>query len=442
MAKTGIHYERSKVYSVEEHNERKKKYLDKLKKLGLKLYFFQQLTQLNKSWVNPRYAGKTVGQHFEDMCARYQEKTGQAPQLKDRERIDKKSGKKKVIAGWSPIREGVAPIKEDTRLSDFQTYVNWLKKRGLNVIRIDLHFDEGYEDEDKQIKLNRHAHVVVDWTDHQTGKTIKLGKKDMEEMQTVLAESLGMERGTPKAASGLIHEGHAEFRERKAAEHFDKLMKRCDELQDLIEEQEEDWKKEKNAAIEKNRKIAEIIDQYNAVINDLKKENARQEEILKKKKAEVVANTKMALEAQKAAEDAREYLETLKDTQKAIQAATEAIKGIKFKFFSSDTKRFDALQEELYQARKEAREWKTVAIHEQHTQGQGDLVRRQQERISDLEKKLDKASPGWRELERAAIARNTLRIDFGNQPSTTRQVQQTYRPNVQQDQERKNHPKR
>ena len=209
MAKTGIHIKRCNVGSVEAHNERKKNYLRKLQELGRQLYFFQDLTRLNKSWVNPMYAGKSVAQHFDDMCQRYLSMTGQAPQLKDRERLDKKTGKMKVIAGWSPIREGCPPIKPNTQLKDFAPFVKWLRSKNRDVIRIDLHHDEGHEDEEGQRIMNHHAHVVIDWTDHKTGKTVKLSKKDMEEMQTVLAESLGMERGAPKADTGREHVDHA-----------------------------------------------------------------------------------------------------------------------------------------------------------------------------------------------------------------------------------------
>ena len=37
--------------------------------------------------------------------------------------------------------------------------------------------------------------MIFDWTDGETGRTRKLNKQDMAEMQTILAECLGMERG-------------------------------------------------------------------------------------------------------------------------------------------------------------------------------------------------------------------------------------------------------
>lgn len=270
MAKTGIHIKRCNVGSVEDHNERKKNYLRKLQELGRQLYFFQDLTRLNKSWVNPMYAGKSVAQHFDDMCQRYQALTGQAPQLKDRERIDKKTGRTKVIAGWSPIREGCPPIKPDTQLKDFAPFVKWLRSKNLDIIRIDLHHDEGHEDEEGQRIMNHHAHVVIDWTDHKTGKTVKLSKKDMEEMQTVLAESLGMERGAPKADTGREHVDHAEWRERKAEEHYQQLR---DDYTNLVKAYN-DLVDQYNDLSEATEKASEASKEAELINNQLQKQKA------------------------------------------------------------------------------------------------------------------------------------------------------------------------
>ena len=49
----------------------------------------------------------------------FKEKTGKALQTKSRERVDKKTGKVKKVAGSNPIREGVVLIKPDTTISEF-----------------------------------------------------------------------------------------------------------------------------------------------------------------------------------------------------------------------------------------------------------------------------------------------------------------------------------
>ena len=46
-------------------------------------------------------------------------------------------------------------------------------------------------------KPNLHAHIVFDWYDHSTGKSIKTTSLDAIEMQTICAEVLGMGVGCP-----------------------------------------------------------------------------------------------------------------------------------------------------------------------------------------------------------------------------------------------------
>lgn len=66
----------------------------------------------------------------------------------------------------------------------------------LNVFQIHIHRDEGHwETETKEWIPNLHAHFVFDWTEEITGISIKLNRKRMSEMQTLVAEELGMERG-------------------------------------------------------------------------------------------------------------------------------------------------------------------------------------------------------------------------------------------------------
>lgn len=233
MAKTGIHIKRANIGAVEAHNERSKEYLEALAKAKRPLYFFPDLTSNNSSWVNPRYQGKTCRELFDERLTLYGKKhhtkdgKPKKPILEDRKRVNKKTGKEYTVAGWSPIREGCPPIKEDTTFEDFKPVIDWARENGLDVIRIDLHHDEGHEEEtiDKvtkgkktERKLNRHAHVVFDWINPKTGETIKLNDAKMSELQTVLADALGMERGESKEITGVKYISHAEYREKKAEE--------------------------------------------------------------------------------------------------------------------------------------------------------------------------------------------------------------------------------
>lgn len=230
MAKASIHFKRCNVGSVEGHNERTQEYLDGVRKSGRALYIFQDLSHMNQSIENPKYKGMSCAEIFEQQKALYTRKTGQKPNLKDSVITNKKTGKERVVSGWSPIREGVAPIKENTKLEDFAPFIKWCEDNGLNIIRIDLHFDEGYENSKGERTYNRHAHIVVDWMDWNTGKTAKLDANKMSEAQDVIAVSLGMERGDKKVDTGRVHLNPAEFREKKAEEVRIKLEEENEQL--------------------------------------------------------------------------------------------------------------------------------------------------------------------------------------------------------------------
>ena len=242
MSKTGINFARCNCGSAQAHNERKAEYLEALERSGKKTYdIFHDRTATNLHWTNPAYAGKSLEQILQDCRERYTASTGQAPQEQDRVRKvkDKKTGlyKEVTTAGWSPIREGVCPVKENTQLSDFNPLIKHLAAKGVRVISIDIHRDEGHTDPlTGERKYNYHAHVIADWTDHITGKTAKLNNADMSEVQTVLADALGMERGESKEVTGKDHLTPAQQREKAAAKHTAQLEAKAAQLQDQVKE--------------------------------------------------------------------------------------------------------------------------------------------------------------------------------------------------------------
>lgn len=210
--KTGINFQRCNISSSELHNKRDPKYIESVNASPNKKYsIFEDQTKNNQHREVSYLHNHTLKDCIAVLRERYKEKVGQAPQEEDRVReiTDKKTGLKRTVttAGWSPIREGVCPIKADTKIDDFFPFLTWMKEvMHLQILTIDLHNDEGYENPvTKERHYNRHAHLVFDWTDHETGKTVKLNKEDMREIQTQLAASLGMERGEAKEATNKAH---------------------------------------------------------------------------------------------------------------------------------------------------------------------------------------------------------------------------------------------
>lgn len=136
-------------------------------------------------------------------------KTGRAMQTKDRTRLNKKTGKNFVVRGSTPIKEGVVVCKADTTMEQLQRYGESCRERwGITPLQIFIHRDEGHygiPNDKTSWKPNYHAHIVWDWMNHDTGKSCKLTPQDMSEMQTILADALGMERGTAKELTGREH---------------------------------------------------------------------------------------------------------------------------------------------------------------------------------------------------------------------------------------------
>lgn len=263
MPKTGIHIKPCNTGSAEQHNRRDKDYLERLDASDKKTYdIFRDETHLNRSWVNPAYQGRTLPEILEDIRKEVKEKTGRALQEGEVEYTDK-NGKKKKRQGCSPIREGVCPILPSTQLSDFAPVVEWYKAHGAAVIRIDLHHDEGHTDAvSGERKHNHHAHIIVDYIDHSTGRSVKLSKEDISELQGVVASALHMERGTSKAETGAEHLAAQEYREKKAGENAARLEARCRELEQQMAQDQQEHTGELRAVCKNLQGLANVTVQH------------------------------------------------------------------------------------------------------------------------------------------------------------------------------------
>ncbi|MEN5130919.1 hypothetical protein [Elizabethkingia anophelis] len=107
-----------------------------------------------------------------------------------------KSGRK-LQKNAMPVREAVVVIKEDTTMLELQNLAKRLEEElKIRVFQIAIHKDEGHTDKDtKEWKPNYHAHLVADWQDLETGKTLKHQSFHYSKMQDLTAECLNMERG-------------------------------------------------------------------------------------------------------------------------------------------------------------------------------------------------------------------------------------------------------
>ena len=211
--KTSINIKPCNIGSSEAHNKRTAEYLANIRKE--KFYIRTDLMAGNETWVAPDFSEATLTDRYNQIAAMVKEKTGRAMQTKDRERVNKKTGKVTIVRGSTPLKEGVVVIKDDTTMEQLQRFCEVCRERwGVTALQVFIHRDEGHygiPGDNATWKPNLHAHIVWDWMNHDTGKSCKLDEKAMSEMQTVLAECLEMERGTSKEVTGKEHLERTDF---------------------------------------------------------------------------------------------------------------------------------------------------------------------------------------------------------------------------------------
>ena len=199
--KTSINFKAAKSDS-EIHNFRKKSFD----------YIRKDLTHKNEYWMEQKIADQI--QKIESYC---KEKSG-----------------RKLQKNAMPIREAVVVIKENTTMQDLHNLSKRLEEElKIRIFQIAIHKDEGHFDkETKEWKPNYHAHLVADWQDLETGKTLKHQSFHYSKMQDLAAECLEMERGI---SGSLARLEAVEFKIKKKEEDLKILEERYSQMQQEME---------------------------------------------------------------------------------------------------------------------------------------------------------------------------------------------------------------
>jgi chromosome segregation ATPase len=199
--KTSINFKVVKSDS-EIHNFRKKSFD----------YIRKDLTHKNEYWMEQKIADRLL--KIEAFC---KEKSG-----------------RKLQKNAMPVREAVVVIKENTTMQDLHNLSKRLEEElKIRIFQIAIHKDEGHYDKDtKEWKPNYHAHLVADWQDLETGKTLKHQSFHYSKMQDLAAECLEMERGI---SGSLARLEAVEFKIKKKEEDLKILEERYSQMQQEME---------------------------------------------------------------------------------------------------------------------------------------------------------------------------------------------------------------
>ena len=268
----------------ERHNRRDAEYIKSLN--PKKLYVRLDLTKHNASYVAPEMEGVTLDQYLESIRVMVKQKTGRAMQEKDVQYTDK-NGKVRTRNGASPLRECVVVIEKDTKLKDLLRFTKEVEKKwGIKALQVHLHRDEGHyenpSDENTWVP-NYHAHIIWDWMDWKTGKSIKLNADDMSTMQDMVAEALDMERGQKKSETGLDHLERNDFILQKQ----EKEKKRLEEEKRKAKSEKAKAENKANEAKEEAKKAVEEKDEAEKKAQEAKTALTSAESKITEKQSEI-----------------------------------------------------------------------------------------------------------------------------------------------------------
>jgi hypothetical protein len=208
----------------EAHNKREQK-LD---------YVYEDLTKNNESWEKDKISDRM--KEIKSLCV---EKSG-----------------RKLQKNATPVREAVVNIKSTTSMDDLKRMAERLKKEHkIDAFQIHIHRDEGKSREE----LNNHAHILFDIQDKDKGTTLKFNKLDLSEIQTIVSESLEMERG---ANSSKKHLSSLQYKNEQEALKLAELKLKTAELSTKLENLTKDTGEVSNRLEATKTELSNEVDKF------------------------------------------------------------------------------------------------------------------------------------------------------------------------------------
>lgn len=192
--------------------------------------------------------------------------------IRDREKMVREKCKnvtgRQMRSDATPIREAVLNIKSDTTIEDLKRVGEKLEQeKGIQAFQFYIHKDEGRKAKEIDVKKgdakkvgefkrNEHAHIVFDWTDKETGKVLRLGKKDMREIQTMVAKELGMKRGKSSDIKHLsVTEYKIKAKEEQLREITNDRAKEINQYDTKIDAKHQEYRAANQKLIDKQKEL-------------------------------------------------------------------------------------------------------------------------------------------------------------------------------------------
>ncbi|MBD3906499.1 plasmid recombination protein [Chryseobacterium sp. Ch-15] len=294
--KTSINFKAVKSDS-ETHNFRKKTFD----------YIRKELTLKNEYWMEQKIADRI--QKIEAYC--------------------KEMSGRKLQKNAMPVREAVVVIKEDTTMLELQNLAKRLEEElNIRIFQIAIHKDEGHTNKDtKEWKPNYHAHLVADWQDLKSGKTLKHQSFHYSKMQDLTAECLNMERGI-SGSKGRLEA--IEFKIQQKEEDLKVLEEKYDTMKsEMSSKKSEDLVVKENDFLGfKKIKTDKTIDNYEKAFRTYKS-------IILKNKTELESKSKQITELNTNVDNLKKQLHLVKNKNSALLTNPTVFASEKKKYLDS-----------------------------------------------------------------------------------------------------------
>jgi len=216
--------------------------------------------------------------------------------------------RKKLHAKTATHLSAIVNFNKEHTPQDIKRVCDYLEERfDTKIIQYSMHRDEGWEDNGVPVK-NYHAHIEFMGLDSK-GNSIKrqLKRKELIELQTTVANLLGMKRGTNytaeqkprpkrldtheyKAKAKAVHEAKQEY-------NFREMQKRITTLEHLTTEQKKDLHR-LNTQVKNKKATIEELEQkilgLESTVNGLESKNKHLEEELHQKQKKIDSRPNMS----------------------------------------------------------------------------------------------------------------------------------------------------
>lgn len=211
---------------------------------------------------------------------------------------------------WS----AVVNIKLDTTMQDLERLALFLnEKYGFQCYQIAIHRDEGHINEQGQKEINHHAHLEFITLNKENGRNMwrreLITPKVLRQMQSEIAEILGMERGEDKRISGAKRIEPRAYAVLKEKEKREKKQSKEQEKEQFLNKSEykkiiEDFRKSQiNQGLDKDffKELSELKknfqeikeDNLSELLNDILREHLERIEKLKKENSILKAENEL-----------------------------------------------------------------------------------------------------------------------------------------------------